>query len=213
MTEQNKIKECESLAKQVKGVVSARVVGGNTGDISEIHVLADSTRSPKQVVRDIESALLAQLGMEVDHKKISVAQLQGEEELLLPGYRPRLEEIELLIKGIESEARATVNFGKDSFTGTASGPNMMKNRLLLIAVAVLSAVENFLGGTIRLMVEDVQKVPFAGKEIILAGVLLLTPAGEETLLGSALVVGDDRESAAKAVLDALNRRLVLLKKE
>ncbi len=213
MTEQNKIKECENLAKQVKGVVSARVVGGNTGDISEIHVLADATRSPKQVVRDIESALLAQLGMEVDHKKISVAQLQGEEELLLPGYRPRLEEIELVIKGIESEARATVNFGKESFTGVASGPNMMKNRLLLIAVAVLVAVENFLGGTIRLMVEDVQKVPFAGKEIILAGVLLLTPAGEETLLGSALVVGDDRESAAKAVLDALNRRLVLLKKE
>ncbi len=213
MTEQNTIKECEDLLKQVKGVVSARVVKGNAGDVSEIHILADSTRGPKQVVRDIESALLAQLGIEVDHKKISVAQLQGEEELLLPGYRPRLEEIELVIKGIESEARATVNFGKDSFIGTASGPNMMKNRLLLIAVAVLAAVEKFLGGTMRLMVEDVQKIPFAGKEIILAGVLLLTPAGEETLLGSALVVGDDRESAAKAVLDALNRRLILLKKE
>src|SRR5881296_2922362 len=44
------------------------------GEISEIHVLAQTDIPPKQVVRNIESALMAQLGVRIDHRKISVAQ-------------------------------------------------------------------------------------------------------------------------------------------
>ena len=42
--------------------------------MAEVHILASSALSPKQVVRNIESALLAHLGLKVDHRKISVAQ-------------------------------------------------------------------------------------------------------------------------------------------
>src|SRR5213079_2381920 len=41
---------------------------------SEIHVLTTSDQQAKQVVRNIESALLAQLGLKIDHRKISIAQ-------------------------------------------------------------------------------------------------------------------------------------------
>jgi len=63
------------------------------------------------------------------------------------------------------------------------------------------------------MVEDIQKFSFMGREVILAGISLATPRGEETLLGSAFITGDDRESVARATLDALNRRLIVLKKD
>ena len=43
------------------------------GEVSEIHVLAQAGLSPKQVVRNVESALLAHLGVKIDHRKISVA--------------------------------------------------------------------------------------------------------------------------------------------
>ncbi len=212
MTEKdNSIIECENLIKQVRGVISAKIQAGDDGTILEIHVLAETSRSPKQVVRDIESAVLVQLGIELDHKKISVAQLQGADESVLD-LRPFLEGIELVIKGAKVEARATINLGEEIFVGSASGPNIMKNRLRLIAMATLTAIESYLSGTMRFMLEDVQKVSFIGRETILAGVSLATPTGEETLIGCALVMGDDRESAAKAVLDALNRRLFLLKK-
>jgi hypothetical protein len=41
--------------------------------VDEIHVLTTNEVTPKQTVRNIESALIAHLGMRVDHRKISVA--------------------------------------------------------------------------------------------------------------------------------------------
>ena len=44
-----------------------------TGAVEEIHLLTTTDVSPKQTVRNVESALIAHLGMRVSHKKISVA--------------------------------------------------------------------------------------------------------------------------------------------
>ena len=44
------------------------------GEVSEVHILAQAGLQAKQLVRNIESALLAQLGLKVDHRKISIAQ-------------------------------------------------------------------------------------------------------------------------------------------
>ncbi len=212
MVEIENIRECESLILQVRGVISTQIVKGGGGEIAEIHVLADSSRSAKQVVRDIESAVLVQLGIELDHKKISVAQLQAGEEEPSP-IRPRLESIEITIKGTMAEANISVNFDAVIYQGKAKGANVSRNRLRLAAIATLNAVESYLGGTVSFMLEDVQKINFSGREVVLVGISLITPIGEETLLGAALVARDERESAVKAALDALNRRLILLKKE
>src|SRR5207247_877152 len=68
------VKRAENLIASLTGVLSARVVVTPLGEVSEIHVLTMSDMQPKQVVRNIESALMAQLGMKIDHRKISVAQ-------------------------------------------------------------------------------------------------------------------------------------------
>jgi hypothetical protein len=58
----------------LEGILSARVVTTPLGEVSEIHILAQAGLQAKQLVRNIESALLAQLGLKVDHRKISIAQ-------------------------------------------------------------------------------------------------------------------------------------------
>src|SRR5918998_3610548 len=68
------VRRAENLLTSLEGILSARVVTTPLGDVSEIHVLAQSGLQPKQLVRNIESALLAQLGLKVDHRKISIAQ-------------------------------------------------------------------------------------------------------------------------------------------
>ena len=68
------VRRAENLLATLEGVLSARVVTTPLGEVSEIHVLAKSGLQPKQIVRNIESALLAQLGLKVDHRKISIAQ-------------------------------------------------------------------------------------------------------------------------------------------
>jgi hypothetical protein len=68
------VKRAENLITGLTGVLSARIVVTPLGEVSEIHVLTTSDVQPKQVVRNVESALMAQLGMKLDHRKISVAQ-------------------------------------------------------------------------------------------------------------------------------------------
>ena len=67
------IKRAEELLATLPGVVSARIVAGPSGAVDEIHLLTTDEVLPKSTVRNVESALLAHLGMRVSHKKISVA--------------------------------------------------------------------------------------------------------------------------------------------
>ena len=68
------VRRAENLLTSLEGIISARVVTTPLGEVSEIHVLAQAGLTPKQIVRNVESALLAQLGLKVDHRKISIAQ-------------------------------------------------------------------------------------------------------------------------------------------
>src|SRR6478672_10232540 len=67
------IERAEELLQTLPGVLNVRIVSGQTGEVSEVHILTTTEVSPKQTVRNVESALLAHLGMRVSHKKISVA--------------------------------------------------------------------------------------------------------------------------------------------
>jgi hypothetical protein len=65
--------QAEELLATLPGVVSVRIEATPSGEIIAIHVLTSVEVAPKQTVRNIESALLAHLGLRVDHRKVSVA--------------------------------------------------------------------------------------------------------------------------------------------
>lgn len=67
------IQRAEELLATLPGVISARIVASVSGSVEEIHILTTTDVTPKQTVRNVESALIAHLGMHVSHKKISVA--------------------------------------------------------------------------------------------------------------------------------------------
>lgn len=77
--------EVERLLRSLSGIVSAKVVADTLGRVGEIHVLASDKLHPKQVVRNVESALSAGLGIVIDRRVVSVAQVRVEE------YRAQLE--------------------------------------------------------------------------------------------------------------------------
>jgi hypothetical protein len=68
----------QRLLAALGGIVSARAVADESGRLAEIHVLASPEFHPKQIVRNIESALSAGLGVIVDRRIISVAQLRSD---------------------------------------------------------------------------------------------------------------------------------------
>jgi hypothetical protein len=70
--------EIEGLIAALTGVRGARVTLNDIGRINEIHILAEARTHPKQIVRNVESALSAGLGLSVDRRFISVAQIKDE---------------------------------------------------------------------------------------------------------------------------------------
>lgn len=68
--------EAERLLASLAGVLSAHVVTDSIGRIVEIHILSAAEVHPKQVVRNVESALSAGLGIEIDRRVVSVAQVR-----------------------------------------------------------------------------------------------------------------------------------------
>ncbi len=203
--------EIESIIDQIQGVVSGRLICKND-EVVEIHVLADSTRSPKQIVRDIESAILVKLGIEMDHKKISVAQLSQTEPIAAdPGIRFQFKSFNYKAENGNAEVMVTISNNDKSFTAKVTGPNTRQNRLRLTAIATLSAIEQCMNIEGMLIVGDVQKVVLYGQAAIAAVVCLRSSYQEEILLGTALNRGDDLESTVRASLDAVNRRITVLK--
>lgn len=76
--QQDKFREedAERLIGALAGIVSAHIVTDDAGLMLEIHVLASPELHPKQVVRNVESALSAGLGIQVDRRIVSVAQIR-----------------------------------------------------------------------------------------------------------------------------------------
>jgi hypothetical protein len=205
--------QVEKVIQQLRDVLSARVVVDKNGTIQEIHVLVSSHRSPKQVVRDIESALLASHGIVVDHRKISVAQMQG---ALLRTVRNRLRvaDVELTVNGTKAEACVHLQRGADTFTGQAAGQGSQPNQLRLIATATVRAVEQACQMLDQIAIEDINpSVMVAGRQVVVVVVNMLSQYGEDVLTGSALVRHDLNRAVVNAVLDALNRRTAALHDE
>lgn len=67
------LRRAEELIATLPGVLSVRIVSNDSGAIDEVHVLTTDAVPPKATVRNIESALIAQLGLRVNHRKISIA--------------------------------------------------------------------------------------------------------------------------------------------
>jgi len=72
------IERAEDLILRLRDVKSCRISTDEFGNITEIHVVAESDRSPKLIARDVETCLNAELGLSVDYRKIGVVLLESE---------------------------------------------------------------------------------------------------------------------------------------
>lgn len=207
------VKHCEGVIKSIKDVVSAKIITTPEGKISEIHVIAGSKRNPKQIVRDIESALIATLGSEIDHKKISVAQINNDNESIFD-VRLKIDGIGVRNYKYNYEAAVTLSdHNGNIYEGKAGGPGSNFGRLRTVAEATLNAIQQFLGDSFVLSLEDVISFKIGGREAVGALISMLIEGSEEHFLGSAIIKQDRIESTVAAVLNAVNRKVSFLIKE
>lgn len=196
----------QELICRLEGVQAAQVVFAENGMPCEIHVLAGPEKSSKSLVRDIQSALTAQFGVQVDHRIISVAQLS---EGLAPRGDFRLAHTGLEIKSAGGRVSASVTLarGYDTYTGHGESANTPFARRRCVSEAALAAVNRAAGETC-FELASVDAVTLAGQGIVVAQVYSLRDG--QRLLGSAFLNEDPDNAAVHSVLSAVNRRLSVL---
>lgn len=194
----------KALVLRLSGVLGAEFFLEDSS-IREIHILADESRPPKQIVRDVQSALSAKFGLEIDHRIISIAQIpDGARETHCRMICDRLE-----LVSDRTGVSAVVYLTQDghTFEGRAKFDATPGGRTSAIALAAVRAVDGAFSDEYHFVLEDVRRTEFASKNCILAGLVLKTKGRNEPLLGACYEGEDPNFSVALAVLDAVNRRI------
>lgn len=214
------LKRAENLISSLTGVLGARVVATPLGEVTEVHVLTAGDVQPKQVVRNIESALMAQLGLKLDHRKISVAQtadirpiepaaeepvsrpagVAGGRRLVLfqrlevrPSARPQRVEVVVRVEG-----------GGRVAEGVAEGGDMQRNRVEAAARATVVALEGLFEDPV-VVVEGAKLVEAFDKTFCLVALHGFSGRESWLLTGACEVRHSAERAAVLAVLDATNR--------
>lgn len=213
----------ESLIQSLPGVEGARIVLDDWGGVREIHVLADSTRHPKSIVRDIESGLQARWGLAVDHRRISIAQL-GDTPRRPKWIRLRLQQLAVNTDPVRGRTEVAVSlapespkdlFGRPLFDpeipnaiwqGRASGSSGGGLAIRLAAEATLQALNQSLMPQHHFNIGEMARIPLGDREVVVCLLHYHAPRGvAETLSGSAIIRGDALDAAVRAVLNGTNR--------
>jgi hypothetical protein len=210
------VRRAENLLTSLEGVLSARVVTTPLGEVSEIHILAQSGLAPKQLVRNVESALLAQLGLKVDHRKISIAQtaeVKPIETLDRVAVRERAMQRTVLFENLMVHAAArpqriqlavTLSSGGKQETAEEETPDTPRGRVEGAARAAVGAMEKFVE-RFSLSLEGVQVIEAVDRNVVFVALQGIGGRDAVLLTGTAEVRQSPERAAVFAVLDATNR--------
>jgi hypothetical protein len=210
------IKRVENLITALTGVLSARVVVTPLGEVSEVHVLTRSDIQPKQVVRNIESALMAQLGFKIDHRKISVAQtadVRPIEALHNEAITERAKKRVVVFRGMEVRpsdrpqrilVRVKLAFGEREASAEELGTDTVRNRVEAAARAAAACLDELIPDN-SIALEGASMIDAFDRKFVMVAVHGLGGREAQLLVGTCEIRESAERSAVLAVLDATNR--------
>jgi hypothetical protein len=210
------VKRAENLISSLTGVLSARMVVTPLGEVSEIHVLTSSDVQAKQVVRNIESALMAQLGVKIDHRKISVAQtadVRPIEQLQEEAIRSRANKRVVIFQGLEVRPsdrpqrviiRVRLAFEGREAEAEEQGTDTTRNRVEAAARAASQCLDELLPDN-SVALEGAQIIDAFDRKFVLVAVHGLGGREAQLLTGTCEIRESPERSSVLAVLDATNR--------
>jgi hypothetical protein len=194
----------KNMIAKIDGVMNVKLVIEND-EITEVHILANNLRAPKQIVRDIESSLLAAFDYRIDRKVISIAQIQTEDTEAL--RRVKYSGIDFRTEGNALECAVSLIHDGEEVSELVTGIKTAANRKRIVANATVKTIEKILGQAYLFNIEDV--IVNTSRDITYVSVLvnMVLNESEQTMIGSAIVQHDVNEAIARATLDAVNRKI------
>lgn len=203
-------KQVEAAMRRVEGIMAIRLVPGYERPVDEVHVIVEVDRSPKLVVRDLQSLLMASFDVPTDHRVFSVVQL--EDGTVVDAVSPRvvLTKTAVVTRGnsVEVEVEIAGQEGEIVTTSASGGPGGT-SRVRTAACAALDAVVEMSEGDLQAQLEGADTVEMVGTQVALSVIRVRGWAGTMLVTGSAPVRADVVDAVVRATLDAMNRVLTL----
>jgi hypothetical protein len=194
----------EDNLQKIESVVSSKIVFSDGGSIDEIHLVANGHRGPKQIARDVQSVLLASYDIDVDHKKISIAQIP-DDTLKRRSSRLRLEGVLRESRDSRATIKVAVSLDGEEYTSSRTGVNSSRNTDRMLVETTLDVIQQASGFEDIFLFDDIRQVPVAGTNIIVICVTGVISGTEQRLCGASVVRNDYDKAVVKATLDAVNR--------
>ncbi len=210
--EQVPVSDIEDLILRIPMVLKCHVTVNDWGGVEEIHALSTVERAPKQIVRDIESALLSQWNLRVDHKRISIAQIVADEPTRTMG-RLVIGEYFMDWDTANQMGQATVILHPShdkmlEYQGQWQGRYIPSQYHQVMAHATVEAINHIPDVKDRFVLAELRTLAFANRSVVVVGLSFLNHRRrEEVLIGAVQERGDGQGAAIRAVLDAINRRI------
>jgi hypothetical protein len=209
------VRRAENLLTSLQDVLSARIEVSPIGEVTAVHILTTAGGSAKQMVRNVESALLAQLGLKVDHRKISVAQtaeVRPIETLERSAVRAESLRRPIVFKSIEHESvgehrvrvRVTFLVNGEAAAAEEDVADTVRGRMQGAARAVLKLLEQYVDAGV-LELEGVKVTEAFESKLAVVGVQTLEGRDPTIQLGTAPIRESPEQAAVLATLDATNR--------
>jgi hypothetical protein len=204
------VSDLELTLTQVHGVYASRVITDEQRKVCEIHIIATDERRPKQIIRDIETILCVKHGLRVDYRKISLVQLAVQDLRRLPLARPEIRRVVEENLGEQRQIRVEILGAGRIVHGEASAKIDGATPFYAAARATVQCVEKLVGRQIDVRIEHATTLRLDAYEIAIVVLTCWIEDREEKLVGASFVGSHPAESAARATLDALNRRIFTL---
>jgi hypothetical protein len=210
----SELRDLEDELCRLTGVHAVRVVGDRSGRPIEVHVLADPSKPAKQTVRDVRAVAQTVFGIELDHRIVSVAQLNTNDqntpvgiELPRTESRARVGSIIVEAVGLRAQVRVVLVQNEQELTGYAEGSIASAARPQLVASAALDALRQGEPAAEAIHITSAEISRVGSNRVAVVTVVYVDPPSELVVSGSAVVRRDRDDAVARALLDATNRRL------
>jgi hypothetical protein len=188
----------ESLLS-IPGVRGARIIRSVLNDLDEIHVVASPRRSPKKIVRDIESFLMVQYAYRIDYRRISLVQVND----TVSADRVTLGRVEQIQQPDGTFIEVEILNGEQRFVAKEACSDDLA---LAAAKGTVAALNDLFSNGVPLRLSGTLLTSIGNRQVVTAYVTFQETAIEH-LLGTTFVRNSVPEAAARAVLAATNRRM------
>lgn len=196
--------DMEQLINRLNGILLSKVNLDSRGEIAEVHILANLNRSPKQIVRDVQSLAATTFDLALEHRVISVAQI-ADDGMIEIGIRLKIRDFDISYIGTKVQMTVSLEGYDKHSSGTASAMNTSVCRNMAVARACLAALHDYLGRDGIFEAVEIQRTKIAGTDSFSVAVSTLIDGEEQLLIGSSFIREDEYSSILCATLDAVNR--------